>query len=160
MNFGEQFVASAFQSLGYFVIQGLKVGVREADLLAIKIVNSKFKYYHIEVQISRNPVGVLRAQSRFGKTSNNPMKAAEEYIDKKFFQKDVVKTIKNCFGTSKYERIFIHGLLREPEQLKVFNDRDIKCLDFKSLAQEANKSSHKTDAFLNFYDISKLVHLK
>ena len=41
MNLTEQVVSAAFQSLGYFVIEGLKIGVREVDLLAIKFVKDR-----------------------------------------------------------------------------------------------------------------------
>lgn len=160
MNFSEQFVASAFQSLGYFVIQGLKVGVREADLLAIRINNGKPEYYHIEIQVSHNPVGVLRAQSKFGQTAKNPMKAAKDFINKKFLQKDLVKAIEKCLGTRQYKRIFVHGILKETEQLRILKKRGIECIALESLLSEADKSSCKTNAFVDFHAISRLAHKK
>ena len=158
MNFAEQFVASAFQSLGYFVIQDLKVGVRDADLLAARILNGKLEYYHIEIQVSYNPAGVLRAHANFGVTGNNPTQAAGEYIAKKFFQKDLVKAIEKCFGTKRYKRIFVYGSLKNESQLKVFIKKRIQCISLESLAQDADSSDIKTSAFINFFNISKMVH--
>lgn len=124
--------------------------------MAVKLTDGGAEYFHIEVQISYHAVGVLRAHAGFGKTDSDPSQAAEDYINKKFFQKDVVKSIEKIFGTSKYKKVFVYGDLKRPEQLKVFKTKGIECMSLNSLIAEANKSNHKTDEFTNFFNISKL----
>lgn len=157
MNLSEQFVASALESLGYFLIQGLKVGVREADFLAVRLDKDRLLHYHIEVQISYNPVGVLRAHARLGRTGNDPLQAADEYIEKKFFQKDVIKAIECYFKTKMYKKIFIYNRLRDSKQLRAFSDKGIECIKLQSLINQAEQSSYRTDAFVNFRNLANAI---
>src|SRR3990167_1982598 len=102
MNFGEQLARAALESLGYFVIQGFKVGVREADFLAVKRNGNNFECFHIEAQISWNPSGVFRAKANYGKSASEWKLSAKEYVQKKFFQEKLLKAIKEILGTNKY----------------------------------------------------------
>lgn len=157
MNIGEKLVGSALQSLGYFTIQGLKAGVREADFLAVKMNGEKVTLWHIEVQISRRPIGNLRAYARLGNTGDNPIKAAREYIDKKFFQRDLCRKIEFVLGTKDYRRMFIHGRLRSPEQLEAFKEKRIECLSIGKLVEEAAGSETQTESFKDFYGVASQV---
>lgn len=157
MNFSEQLIASALQSMGHFVIQGIKVGVREADFLTIKKTGNDFEYSHIEASISHNPVGVLRKNASFRNSEKDIIKSADEFIDKKFFQPKLCTAIKDIFGSSNYKRIFIYGRLKNSKQLKSFQKRNIICLNLQSLINDAKKSNHKTNEFVNFYKIFDLM---
>lgn len=156
MNFGEQLVGAALQSIGYFVIQGLKVGVREADFLAIKNRDGKMEHFHIEVQMSYSPSGVLRAKSPYGNSVKEYQKAAEEFIEKKFFHPKLSKHIGKVLGTKNYKKVFVYGRLKEPRQLEIFKKKEIQCISLKELIDEASKSISKTYEFINFRNISDL----
>ena len=158
MNLGENLVGSALQSLGYFTIQGLREGVREADFLAIKIENKKTYFYHIEVQLSHNPVGVLRPSARFGTSEKNPQKSAKGFIEKKFYQKKLCKKIEKVFGTKKYDRMFIYGRLKNPKQLNIFEARGINCISIGELIQKAAHSDAQTEALKSFCGISSQIN--
>lgn len=156
MNFGEQLVRAALESLGYFIIQGFKVGVREADFLAVKRVGNSFKFFHIEAQISWSPSGVLRAQAKYENSAGNWKKAAKDYVKKKFFQKKILKAIEGFFGTDKYERILIYGKLKEPRQIPIIEKEGIDCIAVEKLIDEAAKNRQMTKAFVEMYNITRL----
>ena len=156
MNFSEQLIASALQKQGYFVIQGLKVGVREADYLTIRRIGNNYEFAHIEAQVSYNPIGVLRAKAGFGKPAKNSKQAAREFIEKKFFNKDLCKEITNIFGTNKYKKIFIYGRLKDVSQLEVFDNKGIECRSLSDLMNLAEKSEHKIGAFTDYVEIAKI----
>lgn len=156
MNFSEKLIASALQKLGYFVIQGLKVSVREADYLTIRRVGRNYEFAHIEAQVSYNPIGVLRAKAKFGKTAKNSKKAAIEFIGKKFFNKDLCKEIINIFGTKNYKKIFIYGKLKDISQLEVFKNKGIECWSLSDLMNSADKGRYRIGAFTDYVEIAKL----
>ena len=140
MESAQNIVALAYQSLGYFVIQGKKVGNNEIDLLAIRLDanNNIIKRLHVEVQISVNPVGVLRSSSKFKKTLNDPIAAVQDYIDKKFNNPKTIKVINKIFGDHPYCKVFVYGNLKAPGQLKVFKDNKIKTIFISNLINSIN----------------------
>jgi hypothetical protein len=140
MESAQNIVSLAYQSLGYFVIQGKKAGNNEIDLLAIKLDtnNHVLERLHIEVQVSANPVGVLRSSSKFKKTLNNPLTAVKDYIDKKFHNKKIIKVIEKIFGDYSYHKVFVYGNLKAPDQLKVFKDNKIKTIFISDLINSIN----------------------
>ncbi len=138
----QSLVRSAYQSLGYFVIEGIKIGVREIDLLAVRLDSnsSVVERLHIEVQISSNPIGVLRDRSEFGETFKNPQASAKSYIQKKYNHKLIVNMIKSYFGKHKYCKVFVHGKLKRPDQLDVFRKSGIETIAISELVKQALKA--------------------
>ncbi len=157
MNFAESLVGAALQSIGYLVIQGIKIGVREIDFLAVKKVGDKLEYFHIEVSISYHPIGVLRKHAAFGTSGDDIENSASEYIDKKFFQPKVCQAIKLIFGTDKYKKMFIHGRLKDYKQLEVFKKKGVGCLPLRELIKEAENSPYRTNGFVNFIEVSRIM---
>lgn len=55
----EELVEEWLNRQGYFTIRGLKIGVSEMDLLAIKVGEGGIERRHIEVQASVNPISYV-----------------------------------------------------------------------------------------------------
>jgi hypothetical protein len=55
----EQLVEEWLNRQGYFTIRGIKVGVHEMDLLAIRTTPNGFECRHVEVQASMRPVSYI-----------------------------------------------------------------------------------------------------
>ena len=99
---------------------------------------------------------MLRAKAKFGKTAKNSKKAAVEFINKKFFNKDLCKEIINIFGTKNYKKIFIYGKLKDISQLEVFQNKSVECWSLFDLMNSAEKSEYKIGAFTDYVEIAKL----
>ena len=123
--------------------------------MAVKRNDKNFRFYHIETQISWNPSGVLRGQTRYEDSAKNWRKAARDFVQKKFFQKGVMQAIKKCFGTDEYEKIFIYGKLKEPRQISVLKEHGIKCISLKNVIERAAENGRMTQAFTEIYKIAK-----
>lgn len=158
MEIAQSLVAEAYQSMGYFVIEGVEVGHREIDLLAIK-TNGKNKVIdklHIEVTVSINPVGLLRAESRIGKLSKNANTAAMGYINKKFNYKATVATVRKYFG-SNYRKVLIHGKVNKIEQLETFKRNGIQTTFISDLVRKVKSESNLTRGFKRTVGIINVV---
>ena len=95
---GEEIVEEWLNRKGYFTIRGIKLGVHEIDILAIKpLVNGGYECRHIEITISINPISYISKvpkalQKERGIGANNAKRRDEtqlsqgvaEWIDKKF----------------------------------------------------------------------------
>lgn len=82
----------------YFTIRGLKQGVHEMDLLAIRLDGDRIQRHHYEVSVSMNPVGYITSLTRADQAElgvNNSGSAAkrselilrqsvEAWVEKKF----------------------------------------------------------------------------
>jgi len=93
----EELVEEWLNRNGYFTIRGIKLGVHEVDLLAMKPTASGLECRHVEVQASVRPVSYITALPREVQktTGRAPMSAklrdheellqgVREWIDKKF----------------------------------------------------------------------------
>ena len=85
---------------GYFTIRGIKLGVQEIDLLAVKWrPDGSVEARHIEVQASTNPVSpisqVPKTDQKTGRAANSAKRTPEElrngvkeWVEKKFRRAD------------------------------------------------------------------------
>ncbi len=143
MEIAQTLVKAAYQSLGYFIIEGIKVGLKEIDLLAIKPEkgNVVAERLHVEVQIGVSPIGPLRERGALGKAMKDPMSAAKAYINKKYNDIKIVAKIKEYYGNNEYQKVLVFGQLKKPEQLEVFHKMGIRAISVSDLIKDAMASS-------------------
>ena len=87
----EEVVSNWLFSKGYFVINNLKIGVNEIDLLVVKVKDGIIsEKIHVEVQCSSNPIGYIGGSSSARTRSESELKkGVAEYVEKKFSQKKI-----------------------------------------------------------------------
>jgi len=115
----EEIVEEWLNRNGYFTIRGIKLGVHEIDILAIKLIGSEIEARHIEVQASSNPVSYLcqlskRLQKQSGRSpqSTKPRSVEEvdesvdEWVEKKYHKKRKQDLRQSLYpGKWKYELV-------------------------------------------------------
>ncbi|HWY12616.1 MAG TPA: hypothetical protein VN026_14885 [Bacteroidia bacterium] len=111
---------------GYFTIRGLKLGVHEMDILAVKNMNGQWKNIHIEVQASHNPIGYITGNSS-AKTRKlaELNKAVDEWVQKKFYLPKKVAIRKQLCENIKWELMLVHGTVKTQDELKLIEKRGI-----------------------------------
>jgi hypothetical protein len=139
LEISEDIVSLASQSLGYFVIEGRKIGQKEIDLLAIRLdIKGRIKErLHIETQISTNPAGVLRGEAQLGRTPRDPVECVLAYAKKKFLDPRIISAAQTALGSEHYQRVLVHGRLKEPAQRAFLEQHSIHCMSIHSLVAEA-----------------------
>jgi hypothetical protein len=92
----EEIVEEWLNRQGYFTIRGIKMGVQEIDLLAVKSLdNGEIECRHIEVQASMRPVSYIsnvpKENQKAGRAANSAKRSDEElvlgvseWVEKKF----------------------------------------------------------------------------
>ena len=144
----EEIVEEWLNRQGYFTIRGIKIGVHEIDLLALRIDEQGVECRHIEVQASINPVSYISRvpksiQNSTGLSSTSAKRrnleelriGVEEWIDKKYHLKSKSQLRENLYaGIWTFERV-VHKL-RHPEELELFEDAGIKIHHLGDIVKE------------------------
>jgi len=123
----EEVVSNWLVSKGYFVVNNLKIGVNEIDILAIMVKNGNVsEKIHVEVQCSSNPIGYLGGSSSAKKRTEDELKkGVAEYVEKKYLQKKIKSVIESYFG-KEYEKWFICGVLKNEDTVDEFKKYKIQ----------------------------------
>jgi len=145
LEISEDLVSLAYQSLGYFVIEGRKVGLREIDLLALRLGEDGevAERLHVEIQIAVNPIGVLRPKPAIGSSARRAKESARDWMEKKFKQARILQAVSQAFHERPYRRVLVHGALKDPRQVDVIRALGIECVTIGHLVQRAMKQGDK-----------------
>ena len=93
----EEIVEEWLNRLGYFTIRGVRSGVDEIDILAIRPSQAGIECRHVEVQASTNPISYIapttRAARNAGERTNSAKRreqafleaCVDEWLEKKFY---------------------------------------------------------------------------
>lgn len=134
----EELVEEWLNRLGYFTIRGIKIGVHEIDLLAVRFNGGTVECKHIEVQASINPVSYVTGvskniQARDGRPSNSAKmrtheeltECVQEWIEKKF-HKDIKEKMRlKLVPTAKWSHELVVNKIKFPEEMELIQKSGI-----------------------------------
>ena len=148
----EEIVEEWLNRQGFFTIRGIKVGVYEMDILAIKpLSDGGHDRRHIEVQASINQISYIskvpkKIQEAKGIGPDNAKhrppkmleKGVKEYVEKKFLlaEKDQLRQAL-CSGDWTFEMVV--NDVKHPEELDVFKEHGIQIYRLTDLVAEMSK---------------------
>jgi len=159
----EQIVEEWLNSNGYFTIRGLKHGVREIDLLALKINGEKFgslqaEFLHLEIQVSFNPIGYIGGNANAAHITDDEVKEGiKEYFDKKFNHPQIIDRRNRIYLNADWQYVFVHGVVREPKELEYLKELGVRVVSYKDVLNDllANNNLSRTSSVAS--DILRIV---
>jgi len=159
LEISEDLVSLAYQSLGYFVMEGRKIGRREIDLLAIRLGadGTVVERKHIEVQIGLSPIGVLSGGGKLGTANRDPAASAREWVAKKLDAAPIVQDVSAVFCRQPYTRALVHGTLKDTSQLEVLRGLNIECEHIRALVTRALSPGCAENRLQRAVGIAKLL---
>lgn len=132
----EEIVEEWLNRDGWFTIRGIKMGVDEIDILAIKPTQDEVWCRHLEVQASFNPVSYLTkvpkakrhpgqgAGSAKQRSDEDLQECVREWVRQKFDHPKKVKQRKRLFDGSWTRELVVHNL-KHPEELDLIRKSGI-----------------------------------
>ena len=144
----EEIVEEWLNRQGFFTIRGIKLGVQEIDLLAIRICEDDIECRHIEVTASVRPMSYLtdvpkEIRKKTGRPKKSPTQRTpeelqigiNEWIDKKYNHPRKSKLRKELYpGRWSYELV-VHKVLHS-EEMDLFREAGIKILHLENIVSE------------------------
>jgi hypothetical protein len=132
----EEIVEEWLNRDGWFTIRGIKMGVDEIDILAIKPARDGVQCRHVEVQASFNPVSYLtkvpKAKRRPGQAAGSAKHRSDEelvdcvreWVRQKFDHPKKMKQRKQLFDGPWTRELVVHNL-KHPEELALIREAGI-----------------------------------
>jgi len=133
----EEIVEEWLNRQGYFTIRGIKMGVQEIDLLAVKReVNGRVECRHIEVQASMRPVSYIsrvpKELQKAGRPANSVKRSDEElvqgvaeWVEKKFYRSDKKALMANLWS-GEWSSELVVNVVKSEEELKLIAGQGVK----------------------------------
>jgi Holliday junction resolvase-like predicted endonuclease len=133
---------------GYFTIRGVKHGVGEMDLLAVRPQSEGVVVgWHVEVQVSFRPIGYIAsrrtddmiAESGGGRTSIRTRSredvegCAREWVKRKFLAPAKIQLRERLWPGVDWSFHLVHGVARYPHELEIFRAERVTCHPFHEL---------------------------
>lgn len=166
----EEIVEEWLNRQGYFTIRGVKVGVHEIDLLAVKWrKDGKTECRHLEVQASMRPVSYIsripKKDQKTGRTKNSVKRSNEElvegvreWVETKFGRPDK-KALMAALWDGEWSSELVVNVVKSEEELKLIASHGISILRLNDIVSSlAKKDLFVVDSACGA-DIIDLIHM-
>jgi hypothetical protein len=146
----EEIVEEWLNRQGYFTIRGIKLGVHEIDLLAIKSVpNSTVECRHLEVQASMRPVSYIskvpRKGQKAGRAANSAKRTDEEllegvaeWVETKFTRPDKRKLLQ-LLWPGRWSSELVVNIVKEERELDLIAQHGINIIRLFDIVRELDR---------------------
>ena len=148
----ESLVEEWLNRRGFFTIRGVKHGVGEMDLLAVKPEAGGVLGWHVEVQISFRPIGYLGKRtdemmkesgggrnSARKRTTEQVEVCARQWVASKFEATAKVELRERLWPGVEWSFHFVHAKMRVPQEREVFAAAGVICHPFHELLSDLSK---------------------
>jgi len=135
----EEIVEEWLNRQGYFTIRGIKLGVQEIDLLAVRHQSQSIntaECRHIEVQASMRPVSYISRVPKAGQAKGRPANSAKrsqdelevgvlEWVEKKFRRTEKRTLMESLWGSEWSSELVVNNVKSE-EELNLIESHGIR----------------------------------
>jgi hypothetical protein len=154
---GESLVEEWLNREGFFTIRGVKHGVGEMDLLAVRPMhNTQVIGWHVEVQISFRPISYIAKLTRdiIGDSKRSPSSAVErtaeqvescarQWVQNKFCDRKKIRLRDQLWPGVSWEFHFVHAIVKDPRELAIIANEGIILHPFHEiLSTLAKRKAH------------------
>ena len=156
----EQLVDEWLNRNGFFTMRGIKCGIDEIDLLAVKHCNIDPQYWHVEVQISYRPIGYIGGDTNARKRSDEEIKGGvEQWVLKKFKSEKKVEKRNSILPNVNWRFILVHAVLRDENELKYMKGMGVELIPYKQILTElrSSKSQSSSSVASNIVEILQYI---
>ncbi|MEW6521401.1 MAG: hypothetical protein AB1461_18530 [Thermodesulfobacteriota bacterium] len=168
---GEEVVEEWLNRNGYFTIRGIKIGVDEIDILAIRpLPGGKHECRHVEVQVSINPISyitkvpaAIRKQTGIGahnakkRDTDQLTQGVKEWVEAKYDLPRKVE-IRNALCQGSWTKELVVGTIKHEEELDLLQQAGITIHRLKDILAGMNEKGTmvKAAAGADLFDLMLL----
>ena len=145
----EQLVEEWLNRQNFFTMRGIKSGIDEIDLLAIRPIHEGIECWHVEVQISYRPVGYIGGDTNARKRNDKELReGVEQWVDKKFTSTRKVNRRNEILPNAKWRNFLVHAVLKDEAELTIMMELGIELISYKKVLEDlrADKQGKSSSA--------------
>lgn len=161
----EEVVEEWLNQKGFFTIRGIKLGVKEMDILAIRPVEDGIERRHYEVQASINPISYVSAvpkaiQKTEGRAANSAKArtadelevGVREWIEKKFLDRKKA-ALRQQLSAGEWSHHFVLNRFRHREEIEVFERSHVEIIYLKDVLADLKADGKFTASGKDLIDL-------
>ncbi len=145
----EEIVEEWLNRQGYFTIRGIKLGVHEIDLLAVKWrANGTVDARHIEVQASMNPISFIsrvpKKAQKTGRAANSVRRSSEELVDgvrewvNKKFQHQKKKELMKRLCNAEWSSELVLNKVHNDDEKRLIRDHGVIIIELGDILRDVS----------------------
>ena len=145
----EQLVEEWLNRQNFFTMRGIKSGIDEIDLLAIRPTPEGLECWHVEVQISYRPVGYIGGDTNARKRTNKELReGVEQWVTKKFTSPKKVNRRNEILPNANWRNFLVHAALKDVAELPIMAELGIELISYKKVLEDlrADKQGKSSSA--------------
>lgn len=156
---------------GFFTIRGVKHGVGEMDLLAIRHKPDAILGWHVEVQASFRPIGYVckltkeladawggSRTSMKTRTLEQVESCVRQWVQDKFHAPKKIKLRQNSWSGVPWSFHLVHAVVRHQEELEVFKKEGVTCHTFHDVLADLCQKEGRSFSGSAGGDIAEIVN--
>lgn len=133
----EQLVDEWLNRKCFFTIRGIKSGIDEIDLLAVRMNDKQLECWHVEVQVSYRPIGYVGGDTNARRRTDDELRAGvEQWVEKKFTSARKVSRRNAILPDAQWKYVFVHGVLRDTNELEHMARLGVTLIPYKQVLTE------------------------
>ncbi len=156
----EQLVEEWLNRKNFFTIRGIKTGVDEIDLLAVKNSDAGNEYWHVEVQVSFRPIGYIGGDTNARKRTHEEIVAGvEQWVSKKYTSDRKMQRRNSVQPNASWHYVFVHGNVKDPKELELIASYGVELIPYKQVLAELcnDTNSQSSSAASNIVELLKFM---
>lgn len=165
----EEIVEEWLNRQGYFTIRGIKLGVHEIDLLAVKSkANSVVECRHVEVQASMRPVSFIskvpkklqkggRAANSASRSETELVEGVAEWVETKF-HKPQKKALMQSLWSGDWSCELVLNIVKSQQEVELIRGHGIKVTQLKDIVVSLAKDRGLVNSAAGA-DFIDLIHM-
>lgn len=133
----EQLVDEWLNRKCFFTMRGIRSGVDEIDLLAVRMAVKGLECWHVEVQVSYRPIGYVGGDTNARRRTDDELRAGvEQWVEKKFTSSRKVARRNAILPNAEWKYVFVHGLLRDDRELDHMAELGVTLIPYRQVLAE------------------------
>lgn len=157
----EQLVEEWLNRQNFFTIRGIKCGVDEIDLLAIRPMSEGLECWHVEVQISYRPVGYIGGDTNARRRTADQLRTGvEQWVEKKFTGPRKIQRRNEILPDAQWRNFLVHAVLKDEAELPLMQELGVELISYRQILQDLCNDSRSKSSSVASGIIEMLNYLK
>lgn len=157
----EQLVEEWLNRQNFFTIRGIKCGIDEIDLLAIRSMPEGLECWHVEVQISYRPAGYIGGDASARRRTSEQLKTGvEQWVEKKFTGLRKIQRRNEILPDAQWRNVLVHAVMKDEAELPLMQELGVELISYRKVLHDLCNDRNSKSSSVASGIIEMLNYLK